>query len=423
MGAGAGGNRFDQATNRNAAAALSLTLSQGSTTANEIMTGRFQSFFQAGFECSSHRRKDGVRLDLIRATSHDRHVRSDYRQLAGLGLRTLRDGLRWHLIEKSPGEYDWSSWTPMLEAAEELDLQIIWDLFHYGSPDHVDQASADFPKRFADFAVAALQERRSVTSRPAAICPLNEINFICWASECGYFPRVGPEERGWLKRQFVRAWIAATTAIREIWPDTLVVGAEPLIHIAPHDRRRSTVRAAEENRRGMFESYDWITGLDEPELGGNRSLVDVIGLNYYPHNQWYRDGPTVPMGHHEYRPLGDMLEEVATRYDKAVFLSETGAEGSGRPAWLHYVCDEVRAALARGVQVEGICIYPVTAYPGWDNSRHCDVGLLSTVGPDGTRDLYEPLVDEIRRQRAIFGIKEPPSMAARLRLAGGTKAS
>ena len=78
----------------------------------------FASFFQAGFECSSHRRRDGVRLDLIRATSHDRHVASDYRQCAELGLKTLRDGLRWHLIEKTPGQYDWSSWLPALEAAE-----------------------------------------------------------------------------------------------------------------------------------------------------------------------------------------------------------------------------------------------------------------------------------------------------------------
>ena len=60
----------------------------------------FASFFQAGFECSSHRRRDGVRLDLIRATGHDKHVLQDYRQCRQLGFQTLRDGLRWHLIEK-----------------------------------------------------------------------------------------------------------------------------------------------------------------------------------------------------------------------------------------------------------------------------------------------------------------------------------
>jgi hypothetical protein len=375
---------------------------------------RFSTFFQAGFECSSHRRADGVRLDLIRATSHGRHARSDYRQCADLGLRTLRDGLRWHLIETSPGRYDWSSWMPMLEAAEQAGVEIIWDLFHYGSPDHADQASADFPKRFADFALAALEAREQVTRSPPLVCPLNEINFICWAVESGYFPPIGPDERGWLKRQFVQSWIAAVIAIRKQWPETIVVGAEPLIHVAPHDRRRETIEAAERNRAGMFEAYDWITGRDRAELGGDPAMIDVIGLNFYPHNQWYWQGPTVPMGHHEYRPLADMLVEMSERYGKPLLLSETGAEGSGRPAWLHYVCDEVRSAHSRGVAIEGVCIYPVTCYPGWDNSRHCDVGLLSTIGSDGKRDVYLPLYEELQRQREIFGVDLKPGRRLRL---------
>lgn len=377
----------------------------------------FASFFQAGFECSSHRRRDGVRLDLIRATSHDRHVASDYRQCADLGLRTLRDGLRWHLIETSPGRYDWSSWMPALEAAEELGLQIIWDLFHYGSPDCVDQAAPDFAERFTDFAMAALKVRQSISGRPPSVCPLNEINFLSWAVNDGYFPPVGPREHGWFKRQLVRAAIMSARAIKRQWPDSTIVWAEPLIHIAPHDKRRSTVRAAEQNLQGMYEAYDWIMGLAQPELGGDRSLVDVVGLNFYPHNQWYFEGPTIPMGHHEYRPLSAMLADMAERYDKPVFISETGAEGSGRAAWLHYVCDEVRAARSRGTDVQGICLYPVTAYPGWDNSRHCEVGLFSPVQSDGKRHVYAPLVEELQRQRAIFGVEEASKTPVRLQIA------
>src|SRR5947207_12779308 len=89
---------------------------------------RFDSFFQAGFECSSHRRRDGVRLDLIRATSHDKHVLRDYRLCKDLGFATIRDGLRWHLIEKVAGKYDWSSWLPALEAAAAVGLQVFGDL-------------------------------------------------------------------------------------------------------------------------------------------------------------------------------------------------------------------------------------------------------------------------------------------------------
>jgi len=88
----------------------------------------------------------------------------------------------------------------------------------------------------------------------------------------------------------------------------------------------------------MYEAYDWIMGLAEPDLGGDPSLVDVVGLNFYPHNQWYFEGPTIPMGHHEYKPLADMLVEVAERYgEKPVFVSENRRRGL-RPSGLASLC-------------------------------------------------------------------------------------
>jgi hypothetical protein len=105
----------------------------------------FQSFFMAGFECSSHRRPDGVRLDLLDSTGHAALAAEDYRACAAHGLLTARDGLRWHLIEQVPGRYDWSSWLPMLEAAAQVGIEVIWDLLHYGSPDHLDRAAPTSP--------------------------------------------------------------------------------------------------------------------------------------------------------------------------------------------------------------------------------------------------------------------------------------
>ena len=47
----------------------------------------FKSVFIAGFECSSHRRADGRRLDLLAATRHDQYAAEDYRQLGSHGIR------------------------------------------------------------------------------------------------------------------------------------------------------------------------------------------------------------------------------------------------------------------------------------------------------------------------------------------------
>lgn len=395
--------------------ACSWSASTSASTAESQMARYFDGFFQAGFECSSHRRKDGVRLDLIRATSHDKHVLDDYSVCAALGFRTVRDGLRWHLIEKSSGRYDWSSWLPALEAAERVGIKVIWDLFHYGSPDHVDQGDAGFPDRFTEFAIAALEVQQSVSSQPPLVCPLNEINFMAWAVKDGYFPSVGLQEHGAFKRQLVQAWITAARAIKSGWAESTVVCAEPLIHIAPHDRRRSTIRSAKQNLHGMYEACDWILGLARPEMGGDLALIDVLGWNFYPHNQWYYRGPTIPMGHHEYRRLADMLVEMAQRYGKPIFISETGAEGSAKPAWLHYVCSEVRDAMAAGADIHGICWYPITAYPGWDNSRHAETGLLSSVVANGTRHVDERLYEEFQAQRMLFATQ--PSRP--LSVAGG----
>jgi hypothetical protein len=36
-----------------------------------------------------------------------------------------------------------------------------------------------------------------------------------------------------------------------------------------------------------------------------------------------------------------------------------------------------------GAPIEGICLFATTAYPGWDNSRHAEVGLFSVIQAEG----------------------------------------
>jgi beta-glucosidase/6-phospho-beta-glucosidase/beta-galactosidase len=362
----------------------------------------FDSFFMAGFECSSHRRPDGVRLDLIRSTGHEGCVADDYRACAALGLRTIRDGLRWHLIEQSPGTYDWSSWSPMLEAAASTRVQVVWDLCHYGYPDHLTLGSDAFVGTFADFVAEAIRVHRAVTGRAALVCPINEINFFAWAVNSGYFPRPQDTPPGWVKRQLVTAALAAVEAIRAADPEARIVWAEPLIHIVPLGADPEHRGLAERHRLSQFEASEMLLGKCAPELGGGDHAADAVGVNFYPDNQWYKEGSTIPMGHHDYQPLADMLVEAHQRLGKPLFISETGCEGSSRPSWLHYVCGEVREAQARGVPVEGICIYPVTAFPGWDNSRHAEAGLFSTPHSDGKRRVYEPLARELEIQQRRF---------------------
>lgn len=362
----------------------------------------FSSFFLAGFECSSQRRADGRRLDLLAATGHDRTAPEDYRQLAGHGIRAARDGLRWHLIEASPGRYDWSSFLPMLRAARDGGTQVAWDLCHYGWPDGLDIWSPAFVGRFARFAAAAARVVRDETAGAPIYCPVNEISYWAWAGgDVGRF-NPGSHGRGYeLKCQLVRASIAAIEAIRAVDPRARFITAEPLIHVSPGADPK-LVQAAETSRLTQFEAFDMLVGAREPGLGGHPSLLDVVGVNYYPENQWYYGGSTLPMGHHAYRPLSDMLAEAQARYGRPLLVAETGAEGSGRAAWLHYVCAEVRAVMDLGVPVEGVTCYPILEYPGWDDERACPAGLLSEPDAAGRRTACAPVAQELRRQQAAF---------------------
>ncbi|WP_342449501.1 glycoside hydrolase family 1 protein [Falsiroseomonas frigidaquae] len=358
----------------------------------------FQSFFLAGFECSSHRNMARRRLDMIASTRHDLLALEDYSQLAEHGIRTVRDGLRWHLIETTPGQYDWSSLLPMLRAAEAVRTQVMWDLCHYGWPDDLDVFSAAFVDRFARFAAAFARLHVEETGRPPFVCPVNEMSFVAFSG--GDMARSSPHANGRgleLKRNLVRASIAATQAVRAVAPGARFACIDPLIHIVPRHRgEEAEVRA---HNASQWQAWDMLAGREAPELGGAEDLLDVVGVNYYWNNQWLNHAePLSVFDAARYRPFRDLLAETAARYaPRALFVAETSIEGAPRPTWLRYVTEETLAAAAAGVPVQGVCLYPVISHYGWDEDRYCANGLFELTPLHGRRQVHRPLAEELAR--------------------------
>ncbi len=359
----------------------------------------FRSYFIGGFECSTHRTVSGRRLDLVRATRHDEFALADYERLRAVGIRTAREGVRWHLIEHRPRRFDFASVRPVLEAARRTDTEVIWDLCHYGWPDHLDVWSGEFVGAFGEFARAFAQWLKGEGAPIVFFTPVNEISFFAWASGAAgcFFPYArghGDE----LKAQLVRAAIAAIRGVWEVTPAARVVHTEPLINVVAQPRRAQDRAEAERYRQAQFAALEMLAGRLRPELGGEERYLDVIGVDYYHDNQWYfGSGRKIRPGHRDYRPLREMLVEWQRRFERPLLIAETGIEDGARPRWLRFVCREADAAAALGTPIEGVCLYPVVNHPGWTNERHCHNGLWDYADAQGRRRAYEPLARELRR--------------------------
>lgn len=362
----------------------------------------FSSFFHGGFECSTHMHRSGKRLDLVAATCHDRFALRDYQRLHDLGIRTARDGVRWHLIETSPYRYEFSSLVPMVRAARTAGTQVIWDLFHYGWPADLDLFSPEFVKRFAAFAHEVAIVVAYETEGTPYFTPVNEISFFSWAAgEAGVFYPFLTGRGVEIKHQLVRASIAAMDAVRSVLPQARFVHVEPLINIVFNPDTPFAERlAGEAHKRAQYDGWDMIAGRLCPELGGAPEYLDIVGGNYYVHNQWVHNGMFIDRGDPRYRPFSEMLRDVYERFRRPLFVSETGIEGDMRPEWLAYVASEAAVAIQRGVPVEGVCLYPIVNHPGWEDDRHCHNGLWDYCDGSGQREAYLPLADELRRQDA-----------------------
>ncbi|HEU4765352.1 MAG TPA: beta-glucosidase [Candidatus Eisenbacteria bacterium] len=370
------------------------------------MEGRIAaSYFMGGFECSTHRLRTGRRLDLAASTRHEEFASEDYARLARVGIRTARDGIRWHLIEALPGRYDFDGARRMVRAALQEGVQVMWDILHFGWPDHVDPFHEDFPKRLGAFAHAFAEVLRSEGDFAPLLAPVNEISFLAFAGgEAGFFNPFAHGKGDALKHQLIRGALAAGRAARDVNPATRLVHTDPIIHVIARPDHPEDEPAARAHEEAQYASWDAIAGRAHPELGGSPDMLDLLGVNYYVHNQW-----AYPGGHRSmvrpssarYRPVHEMLATVYARYGRPLFIAETGIEEAPRPEWLAYMAHEARTAIRRGVECFGLCLYPIVNHPGWDDDRHCNNGLWDYADDLGDRPVYVPLAEELARQRVL----------------------
>lgn len=376
----------------------------------------FRSFVWAGFECATGLNARGEWIDQVSATGHDRFLEDDYARVAGLGMWTVREGVRWPLVDRN-GRMDFSTVTPVLAAARRHRIEVIFDLFHFGYPHGVDLFSEAAADRFAEYCYAVARYVARNSDGPFAFTSVNEPSFFSWAAgEAGLFAphAIG---RGWeLKVALVRLAIRGIDAIRSACPAARIVNVDPICRVvAPCDRPECEQEVRAFNDGAVFQAYDMLAGRLLPELGGSPRHLGVVGINYYWTNQWEHERPGAPLGDDDPRrcSLGDIVRGVWRRYGADVAVTETSHVDARRAPWLREAAAEAAAALDDGVPLRGLCLYPVLGMPEWhDRGRWTNMGIWDVDARDGAleRNVYTPLVEALAEAHRRF--EHHPALAA-----------
>ncbi|GGM08779.1 glycosyltransferase [Nakamurella endophytica] len=381
-----------------------MTAAPGALSIDQVFPAGARSIV-AGFE-STHLPAHGV--DVAELTGHTTRWRDDVDAVLAAGVRHFRYPLRWPRIEAETGRFDWAEPDRILGHLRDQGAVVVADLVHHTSyPRWITGGFAD-PR----FGAAFVRYGRAVADRYPWLLAYTVFNepfaTLFLAGHEALWP---PYHRG--DDGFAGLLTSVLPAVGELsrwYAQALPDAVHVWVDTAEHHRgvRDGHAHAAMANDR-RHVVLDLVLGHDlrgdRPYLqtlrrSGGASLldlepapVDVLGLDYYCHSEWFYDerGGHAPPPH----PIGfaAVAQYYAERYRRPVLLTETNIRGfpSDRASWLKYVLQEYEDAVARGVDLRGLCWFPQVDSCDWDSllarpGRRVDpVGVWSIDSAGGRR--------------------------------------
>ncbi len=191
-----------------------------------------------------------------------------------------------------------------------------------------------------------------------------------------------------------------------------MLNVDPLVRIhTPKGRGDLQSTADYFNNHVIYEAFDMLCGRLRPELGGSRRHLGIGGLNYYSTNQWTLAAPGEPQRFLDWRdsdwvPLSTTLGDVQQRYGGPLIIAETGAANIARAPWLLHLAGDCVEAMSQGIDLQGICLYPVLSTPDWEDSTAIFEGglfdLSIEAGGKLKRVVSRPYAAALRTAQAML---------------------
>src|SRR5688572_25209029 len=394
-----------------------------------------QFMWGAGIECSF---LPHLNVDQFQWTQHDRFWREDLRRTREeAGITHLRYAFPWHVLEPSRGKFDWSYPDERIGFFQQIGLDPIMDVMHFGTPLWLKQAVGDpeFPEALEHFAEALVSRYRTAVK---VFCPFNEpLVSALFSGDFGFWPPHSRKWRGYMPvlSRIVQATSRGVRAIRRAAPEATVLLCDAVESFKTRSKELEVEVARRNLRRFLVMDlllgrvdehhplYSWLTsyGLSELDLAWfrtNPQAPDVLGMDYYPHSDWQLD--KTPAGVRQRRadnPVG--LYGVASaywkRYGVPLMLTETSIEGQAinREIWLEGTVEHIRRLREEGVPMLGMFWWPLIDQVDWDGALTHRIGKIHEVGllnlrrqPDGVLARVATPLLEMYRKLAAAG-EEP----------------
>lgn len=390
---------------------MTLTMPQIQETSVRPLFDQF--VWGAGIECSF---LPHLKVDQFEWTQHNRFWKEDLRLAKmQLGISHLRYAFPWHLLEPSPGKFDWDLADERLAEFENLGIEPMLDIMHFGTPLWLKQAVGDpqFPEALERFTEAMVSRYRG---QVRTWCPFNEpLVSALFSGDFGFWPPHSRKWRGYMPvlSRIVQGVNRGIAAIRRAMPEATVL----LCDAAEHYKTRVPQLQTEAQRRNLrrFVVMDLLTGrvdahhplyswlysygmseLDLDWFKANPRTPDVLGLDYYPHSDWqlHLTGGAVRQRRAE-SPVGiyGIANAYWQRYGIPLMLTETSIDGQpiNREIWLEQNLDQIKRLREEGIPMLGLIWWPMLDQIDWDGALLHRVGKIHRVGlfslsrePDGT---------------------------------------